>query len=87
MILHDIREMVATISHCRILRDMAARPKVIVVFACSGCGVAYRAVQKVLARSRPGRFDCVDCNGIVHLWGGLFDYSEWSRVGDAETDL
>jgi hypothetical protein len=66
---------------------MATRSQVIVVFVCNGCGTTYRAVQKVLVRSRLGRFDCVDCNGKVHAWGGLFDYSEWSPIRDAETDL
>jgi hypothetical protein len=66
---------------------MATRSPVIVVFVCDGCGMAYRAVQKVLVRSSLGRFDCIDCNGNVHAWGGLFDFSAWCPIRDAETDL
>jgi hypothetical protein len=51
-----------------------------VVFACPKCGQAYGATQQHFPYERPGRFDCVACNGPVHAWRGFFDFTDWKAL-------
>jgi hypothetical protein len=50
------------------------------VFLCSGCGAAYKAVQKLTESRQPGNFDCSECNSLVHSWHDVYDYSAWTLI-------
>jgi hypothetical protein len=51
-----------------------------IVFLCSGCGAAYKALQKLREATQPGYFDCSECNSLVHSWDDLYDYSAWTLI-------
>ena len=36
-----------------------------IVFLCSNCGTAYKAVQKLTQSNQLGYFDCSECNSLV----------------------
>ena len=52
----------------------------LVVFLCSNCGAAYKAVQKNTGASQFGNFDCSECNSLVHSWNGVYNYSDWTPI-------
>jgi hypothetical protein len=51
-----------------------------IVFLCSDCGTAYKAVQKLTESNQLGYFDCSECNSLVHSWDEVYDYSAWSPM-------
>jgi hypothetical protein len=51
-----------------------------IVFLCSDCGTAYKAVQKLTESKQLGYFDCSECNSLVHSWDEVYDYSAWTRI-------
>jgi hypothetical protein len=52
----------------------------VIVFLCSGCATAYKAVQKLTESKQLGYFDCSECNSLVHSWDDLYDYSAWTLM-------
>jgi hypothetical protein len=52
----------------------------VVVFRCSDCGAAYKAVQKLTESNRLGSFDCSECNSLVHSWHEVYSYSAWTPI-------
>jgi hypothetical protein len=51
-----------------------------IVFLCSDCGTAYKAVQKLTESNQLGYFDCSECNSLVHSWHDVYDYSAWTPI-------
>ena len=51
-----------------------------IVFLCSDCGTAYKAVQKLTESNQLGYFDCSECNSLVHSWDEVYDYSAWTPI-------
>ena len=51
-----------------------------VVFLCSDCGAAYKAVQQYAELSQLGNFDCSECNSLVHSWHGVYTYCAWTPI-------
>jgi hypothetical protein len=51
-----------------------------IVFLCSDCGTAYKAVQKLTESNQLGYFDCSECNSLVHSWHDDYDYSDWTPI-------
>src|SRR5215207_6939887 len=51
-----------------------------IVFLCSDCGTAYKAVQKLTESKQLGYFDCSECNSLVHSWHDVYDYSAWTPI-------
>jgi hypothetical protein len=51
-----------------------------VVFLCSDCGTAYKAVQKLTEANQLGYFDCSKCNSLVHSWHDVYDYAAWTPI-------
>jgi hypothetical protein len=51
-----------------------------IVFLCSDCETAYKAVQKLTESKQLGYFDCSECNSLVHSWHDVYDYSAWTPI-------
>ena len=56
-----------------------------VVFACPKCTLLYVAMQEPRPDKIAGRFDCIDCGGMIHAWSGAHDYPIWRIYPDTET--
>jgi len=51
-----------------------------VVFLCSHCGAAYRAIQKLTDSKQLGSFNCSGCESLVHSWHDFYNYFAWTTV-------
>ena len=64
----------------RTLTCMAISNIITVYISCPKCEVVYLTKQVRVPIPANGRFDCIECNGLVYSWSGLYDYFHWEPL-------